>query len=66
MSQRGITKRMLEKVLDMGEPASNDKIVLNKKIGLKLLKELDAARKDFWNGQVKIDTFLSGLSQTVF
>jgi hypothetical protein len=46
MSQRGITKLMLEKVLELGEAVSDEKIVLNKKIGLRLLKELDAARKD--------------------
>jgi hypothetical protein len=37
---------MLEKVLELGEAVSDEKIVLNKKIGLRLLKELDAARKD--------------------
>lgn len=46
MSQRGITRLMLERVLSLGEAVSDDKIVLNKKIGLKLLKEFDAARKD--------------------
>ncbi|NCC61410.1 MAG: hypothetical protein EOM12_10815 [Verrucomicrobiae bacterium] len=46
MSQRGITKRLLDKVLELGDFRGEDKIVINRKIGLKLIAELDQLRGD--------------------
>lgn len=46
MSQRGISMGLLEKVLEFGDVECGEKIVLNKKLGLRILKELDRLRKD--------------------
>lgn len=46
MSQRGITKDLLERVLELGESENGEKIVLNKKMGQKILAELDKLRKE--------------------
>lgn len=45
MTQRGITKRILEMVFEFGECDSGDKIILNRKIGQKVLAEIDQFRK---------------------
>lgn len=46
MSQRGITKRILEMVFEFGDCDNGDKIILNRKTGQKVLAEIDQLRKD--------------------
>lgn len=45
MSHRGLTKKLINLVLDFGK-INGDKIVLDKKESQKLLSELDRFRKD--------------------
>lgn len=45
MSQRGMTKRMLELVMEFGKE-QGDKIVLNRKTTQYLLDEIDQTKKD--------------------
>ena len=45
MSQRGITKKMIDLAMEYGID-KGDKIVLNRKITQKILKDLEALKKD--------------------
>ena len=45
MSQRGINGKMLDLVLKFGE-SCGDKLILNKKLVLKYIKEIDEIRAD--------------------
>ena len=45
MSQRGLTKKLLELVCEFGKP-TGDKLILNKKTTQKLISEIDNLRKE--------------------
>lgn len=45
MSQRGVTKRMVDLVLEYGR-SQGDKIILNKKAAQSVLDEIDRIKKD--------------------
>lgn len=45
MSQRGLTKRLLDLVLEFGKD-SGDKLILNKKATQKVIDEIDMMRKE--------------------
>lgn len=45
MSQRGVTKRMVDLVLEYGR-SQGDKIILNKKVAQSVLDEIDRIKKD--------------------
>lgn len=46
MSQRGITGALVARVLEFGDCNGDDKIILNRKLGQKILSELDKLRTE--------------------